>query len=162
LTSRVATVAGDPIPVARLEDRLAELRRGPRGRQMVPPDGPGYLDLCRWVVRELVTEAVLAHEMAARGLDDAARLVAEVTAGVAVGDDEVRAYYDRNPDLYRRPDATIPFQEARASIERELLGAARIQAFDDWLEQRRQELAVVEPRFEHPAHPVHGLPSHRH
>lgn len=60
------------------------------------------------------------------------------------------------------PESTVPFEEAQAAIEQELLAAARVRAFDAWLERRRRELVVVEAEWEHPAHPAHGFPSHRH
>jgi [acyl-carrier-protein] S-malonyltransferase len=162
LTPLVATVARRPIPVSVLEERLALLRRGPRGRHIPPPGSPGYGDACRWVVRELVTEAVLEHEAGARGLTEPSQLVLAVTEAVAVSDEEIHSYYDRNPDLYRRAATVIPFEQAEASIRQELLLAARVQAFDLWLEGRRQELTVLEPGFEHPADPSYGFPSHRH
>jgi [acyl-carrier-protein] S-malonyltransferase len=158
----VATVAGQPIPVRVLEERLAVLRRGPRGRHIPPPGSPGYRDVCRWVVRELVTEAVLEHEARARGLSELTQLVLAVTEGVVVSDEEIRSYYDRNPDLYRGAATVIPYEKAAASIEQELLLAARVRAFDLWLERRRQEMAAVEPGYEHPADPAFGFPSHRH
>lgn len=162
MTPLVATVAGQPIHVRSLEERLALIRRGPRGRHIAPPGTPGYADACRWVVRELVTEAILEHEASARGLTDLSQLVLAVTEGVVVSDEAIRSYYDRNPDLYRTAARVIPYEEARAPIERELLLAARLAAFDLWLERRRQELASVEPGFEHPADPSFGFPSHRH
>jgi [acyl-carrier-protein] S-malonyltransferase len=162
LTPHVATVAGVPIPVSVLEERLALLRRGPRSRHIPSPGSPGYTDACRWVVRDLVTEAVLEHEAAARGLTELPQLVLAVTEAVVVSADEIRAYYDRNPDLYRRTAIVIPYEEARASIEQELLLAGRVRAFDRWLEERRQALAVVQPVYAHPADPSHGFPSHRH
>jgi len=248
----VATVGGREITLARLEERIADLRRGPRGRHM-PPDDRGP-NLRRWVVQELVTEAVIVHEVEALGIGSGsgepsregvspaaiARLVELVTAEVTVPDEAMRAYYGRNPDLYQRPEArrirhvvapdresakeaagqlasgapagveievelgqlvgpmedilfaagaaagavvgpmlvdggwnvariegtippsVVPYDVARPSIEAELLIAARRRAFDEWLEQRRHALAVIEPDFEHPAHPMHGVPSHRH
>ena len=162
MTPLVATVAGRPIPVSVLEHRIDQVRRGPRGRHIPPPGSPGYDVACRWVVRELVTEAVVDHEVRARGLKEISQLVLAVTEGVVVPDEEIRSYYERNPDLYRRGGAIIPFEQAEASIEGELLLAARERAFDLWLEGRRQELAVVEPDFAHPADPSYGFPSHRH
>ena len=61
-----------------------------------------------------------------------------------------------------RPESWVPYGNARPAIEAELLAAERTRAFADWLESRRAALAVIEPEFEHPAHPVHGYPSHRH
>jgi [acyl-carrier-protein] S-malonyltransferase len=162
LIDQVATVAGRPIPVSVLEDRLALIRQGPRGRHIPPAGSPGYGDACRWVVRELVTEAVLEHEARVRGLHEISQLVLAATEGVVVPDEEIRSYYDRNPDLYRRAAKVIPFEEAEASIRQELLLAARVRAFDQWLEERRAALAVVEPGFEHPADPTYRFPSHRH
>ncbi len=162
MTPLVATVAGQPIPLGVLEERLVLLRRGPRGRHIPSPGSPGYGDACRWVVRELVTEAVLEHEARARGLAELSQLVLAVTEGVVVSDEEIRSYYDRNPDLYRRGATIIPFEQAAASIRPELLLAARVRAFDQWLEGRRADLAVVEPGYEHPADPTYRFPSHRH
>jgi [acyl-carrier-protein] S-malonyltransferase len=162
LIPHVATVAGQPIPVSVLEERLALLRRGPRGRHIPSPGSPGYADACRWVARELVTEAILEHEARARGLTEPSKLVVAVTEGVVVPDAEIRSYYDRNADLYHQAGGVIPYEQAEASIRQEFLLAARIRAFDLWLERRRQELAVVEPGFEHPADPSYGFPSHRH
>jgi parvulin-like peptidyl-prolyl isomerase len=195
--------------------------------------------LRRWIVQELVTEAVLAHEIRAAGLDDVAALVDDVTARVTVAEGDVKAYYDRNGDLFARPEvrrvrhrvvpeeaaaergaaelrgeqaieldlmdvrrgelagpleeaifaaregavvgpirselgwhvarlegvraaSAVPYDEARPAIEAELLAAARLTAFGQWLDRRRDALAVIEPAFAHPADPVHGFPSHRH
>jgi peptidyl-prolyl cis-trans isomerase D len=60
------------------------------------------------------------------------------------------------------PPSRVPYAEARPAIEAELVVAARARAFTTWLEHRRSILAVIEPGFEHPAHPIHGFPSHRH
>jgi parvulin-like peptidyl-prolyl isomerase len=61
-----------------------------------------------------------------------------------------------------QPAAHVPYDDVRASIEAELLEAARASAFGAWLEERRAALAVMDPGFSHPADPVHGRPSHRH
>ena len=269
---RVAVVGERPISLARLEQRVAAVRRGPRGRHL-PPDGAFEgVGLRRWIVQELVTEAVLAHEARALGIVGAeptrdgspsstlppavvARLVEQVTGSVTVDRNDVRAYYDRNPDRFRRraarrvrhvlladaasardvarrlaagedvgtladalstdagsrtrggdlgavhrgeltgpledaifsaeigaiigpirtehgwhvarvdalaEESSVPYAEARPAIEAELIDAARTRAFDAWLEGRRTALAVIEPGWEHPKHPIHGVPSHRH
>lgn len=145
-----------------LEERLARMRRGPRARLIPPPESPGYGDVRRWLVRELVTEAVLAHEARSRGLTEPSQLVVAITEDVAVSEDEVRSYYERNTDLFHTADTIVPFEEAEASIVDELLVAARLRAFDLWLEQRRRDLVIVEPGYEHPADPTYGFPSHRH
>jgi [acyl-carrier-protein] S-malonyltransferase len=249
----VATVGGRPITNALLDRRIAELRGGPRARH-IPPDGVGGSEnFRRWVLQELVTEAVLADEARAAGIpigdgeamrpspDVIARLVAIVTARVTIPEEELHTYYERNRDLYERPEArrvrhavtrdeaaarelaadaaagddaaalvdpgpvrrgelsgpledaifvadpgavvgpietehgwhvaaidgvtaesVVPFADARASIEAELLAAARTRAFDEWLAGRRRALVEIAPELEHPGHPVHGVPSHRH
>jgi hypothetical protein len=261
----VAVVGERPISLERLEQRVAEVRRGPRGRHL-PPDGAFEgVGFRRWIVQELVTEEVLAREARALGIigveaDQAdrtavARLVELVTASVTVDPSDVRAYYERNRDRFRRraarrvrhvllPDEDaaravvrrlergedlgtlaeahstdkgsrtrggdlgdlhrgeltgpledaifgaevgaivgpiqtehgwhvarveaaaeegyVRFAEARPVIEAELLEAARVHAFAAWLEGRRVALALIEPEWEHPAHPIHGVPSHRH
>jgi [acyl-carrier-protein] S-malonyltransferase len=265
----VATVGGRTIPVARLDARLAAVRRGPRGRHLPPEGGSGSVNVRRWIVQELVTEEILAQETATSSVgregDGApapgpsraalAMLVDRVTGSVAVPESEIRGYYERNPDLYRRPEVrrvrhilvadagaaldvvrrleageampdvaravstdagsrtdggnlgdvrrgelagpledtlfsaevgaivgpcetehgwhvarvetvsaetTAPYPEVRGTIEADLLAVARARAFDEWLEERRRALAIVEPEFAHPADPIHGVPSHRH
>jgi hypothetical protein len=272
----VAVVAGLPIPIERLERRIAAVRRGPRGRHLPPDDGSGSVRLGRWLVQDLVNEAVLIHEARAAGIigaeedtdggpeDGAApvlspagleRLIGQVTTSVTVDRHDVRAYYVRNADRYRRPEARrvrhvllpdeasarqvarridageamaalaerlsidpgsrarggdlgeihrgelsgpledaifsagvgavvgpiatehgwhvarveaierascVPYAEARPVIAADLLAAARSRAFAAWLWSRRTEIAAIEPEFEHPAHPMHGFPSHRH
>jgi [acyl-carrier-protein] S-malonyltransferase len=298
-TLPVATVAGTPIVLGSVKERLAELRRGRLGRQ-IPPEGGEAERLLRWGVQELVTRAVLLHEAAIAGLlpdpgpardpvssgdaesvpalapkagtvpalgpeagsvpvlapeagsvpvlapEVVQRLFDRATAEVTVPDSDLRAYHERNIDLYERPEtrrvryviadsgpmaravlereqtgpraaaagdvrqgvlptlrrgeltgsledavfaaalgelvgpylqtqgwmaarvevivpaSTASFDEVRGAIQAELLEAARARAFDDWVASRRAALAVVEPGYEHPGHPLHGLPHHRH
>jgi hypothetical protein len=116
----IATVAGRPIRLADLERRADELRRGPRGKH-IPPHGGSSPEIRRWIVRELVTDAVLAHEARAGGLlpavDPATAgdgrlspaviglLVDRVTTGVTADEAVVRSFYERNQDRYRQPEA---------------------------------------------------------
>ncbi len=261
----VAMVGGRPIPVGRLDARLAEVRRGPRGRHLPPDGGSASVNVRRWIVQELVTEEILAQETGTAGTAGdgspvpsraaIARLVDRVTGSVTVPEREIRGYYDRNPDLYRRPEVrrvrhilvanagaahdvvrsleggeamedlaravstdagtrtdggflgdirrgelagpledalfaakvgaivgpyetehgwhvarveaviretTAPYPEVRGAIDADLRAVARTRAFDEWLEERRRALAIIEPDFAHPADPIHGVPSHRH
>ena len=59
-------------------------------------------------------------------------------------------------------ESTVRYAVARSAIAGELLEVARARAFDEWLELRRRELGRVAPGYEHPAHPLHGQPRHRH
>ena len=81
----------------------------------MPPDGAApSATLRRWIVRELVTEEVLHLEARSAGIEDdaaqapsrgaIARLVDRVTGSVTVPESELRAFYERNSDLYRRPE----------------------------------------------------------
>lgn len=124
----VATVAGRPITVGDVDDRETAVRRGPAADRLPAAGTPEGVRLRRWLVQLLVTEHVVLHEAAAAGvapghrqpgreldgarpveapsvLHAARRLFERVTAGVRVAEAEVRAYYDRNPDLYRRPES---------------------------------------------------------
>ena len=118
----VAVVGGRPIPLASLDRRMADVRRGPRGRHLPPDAGQVSIGVRRWVVQELITEAVMAHEAEAAGIiapssgtgpgadgrltaSAVGRLVETVTAGVTVTRREVRGYYVRNGDRYRRREA---------------------------------------------------------
>jgi hypothetical protein len=262
----VATVAGMPIPISWVEERLTELRRGRLGRQ-VPPEGGESERLRRWVVQELVGRMVQLHEARTAGLvvgrgsealtpgavaacpvlppEVAERLFDRVTANVTVPEDVVREYYERNHDLYQRPEtrriryaiaasatesrtlldrpsssatrdpssdrrgeilalergqlagpaeealfeavvgeavgpfvfadgwiaarleeicapSAASFDDVRVAIAAELATAARTRVYEEWMSARRAALAVIEPAYEHPGHPIHGLPSHRH
>lgn len=241
MSDTVADVAGRPISTAQLERRLAEVARGPRGRHISPTESEGS-GTRAWLLRELVDEAILLEEARAAGIvgsrsrsltgGDVALLVELVTVGIDVPVAEARRYFERNPDLFRRPatrtvrlvtcsseaaatsadleavapltmrrgefvgavedaifgagigalvgpietelgwhcarveeatdESIVPFVEARPAIEAELLRAARLVAFDEWLAGRRRTLARLRPGFDHPGHPGHGSSSHRH
>ena len=95
---------------------MADIRRGPRGRHLPPDGGEASAGARRWVVQELVTEAILLHEAQAAGIaptgDEAvlapeivSRLVDSVTVAVTVDRRAVREYYVRNADRFRRREA---------------------------------------------------------
>jgi parvulin-like peptidyl-prolyl isomerase len=139
----VATVAGRPISTARLEERAAEVRRGPRGRHIPPGPvgewGPEWLGMRRWIVQEVVTEEVLAHEARLAGVADRVGLVERVTRGVTVAEEEVRAYYERNADLYRRPESRRVRHIVRPDEAAARLAATEIGSAEE-LDLRRGEL----------------------
>jgi [acyl-carrier-protein] S-malonyltransferase len=261
----VARVAGEPITVEDLEQRMAAIRAGPLGDRLPSPGTPEDLRVRRWVARLLVTEALVRHEAGSplgEGwgggeplLRSVRRLFEAVTAGVTVPESSVQTYYEGNLDRYRCPESrgvrhllladeaaaqevmariadgedmaelarqlsidsgsrarggdlgevrrgelvgpfeeavfggspgelvgpvktefgwhvlrvesvspsrVTPFEAVRREIEEDLLAAARGGTFDQWLERRRRELAVVDPEFGHPGDP--SLPDfvHRH
>src|SRR6266545_250347 len=140
----VATVAGRTISMARLEQRAELVRRGPRGRYLPPGTvgewGPEWLSLRAWLVQELVTEEVLAHEARLAGIAAGVGLVERVTRDVMVPDEDVRAYYDRNADRYRRPESRRIRHLVHADESAARRGAARIDSAEE-LELRRGELS---------------------
>ena len=116
----VATVAGRPIPLAWVEERLAELLRGRLGRHLPPGESGETQRLRRWIVQELVTRMVLLHEAEQAGLwswpdsgldqaspgmdapdvpdDVVGRLFDRVTGHVVVPEAEIDAYLERDAD----------------------------------------------------------------
>jgi [acyl-carrier-protein] S-malonyltransferase len=109
-------------------------------------------------------------------------LFAAITAEVTVSPAAVTDYYARNcarfvkpppPDrggwrvfpagTATRPRGEVrPLTEVRALIERELLGAARRQAFARWLDTARAELVRLRSGYEHPGDPRQPDNTHRH
>ncbi|GAA5200077.1 hypothetical protein GCM10023322_77160 [Rugosimonospora acidiphila] len=112
---------GVPVPRARLDRRLAEMRDGDRAAMLPAPDSPEGRQLARWLAQVILTEQLCAAEAEARGLplnprrvrldqraaveygsinaaafhgSPAVRAVADaVTAGVSIADDELRRYW---------------------------------------------------------------------
>ncbi|CDO86974.1 malonyl CoA-ACP transacylase [Mycobacterium triplex] len=86
----VATVAGAPVAVEEVDAAEARLRTGPHAAAL-PARGTGEgRQLRRWLVQLLVTERVVAAEVAARGLTvcdvpTEAELLPDVTARLEIG-----------------------------------------------------------------------------
>ncbi|MEO3813685.1 peptidylprolyl isomerase [Sphaerisporangium sp. B11E5] len=128
-----AWVGGRVVTVAEVDAREAALRGGPMAARLPSPRSPEGRNLRRWVAQVLVTEELIAQEAAALGLtapaappapltlpdalraggvvaavaasSSLARAVREaVTAGTMVPEEEVRGYYDRNPDRFTHPE----------------------------------------------------------
>ncbi len=104
---------------------------------------------------------------------DARALFADVTAGVAVGDDEVAAYHLRNPLRFAAPAAgrngwrapartAPPLEQVRVAIAGHLRAAARRRAFRIWLDERCAALVRLAPGYEHPGDPRQPDHTHRH
>ncbi|MEU0943108.1 peptidyl-prolyl cis-trans isomerase [Streptomyces canus] len=117
-----------------------------------------------------IVAAALAHSPAVR------TLLAALEAGQTVPETAVRDYYDRNRDRFLTPDAlrrgvdpfdtaapgdTLPYEEVRDGIARELRKAAGRQAFFGWLDQARGSVTYSHGH-EHPGDPSHPDHEHRH
>lgn len=86
----VATVAGTPVAVEEVDAAEARLRNGPRAAALPASGTSEGRQLRRWLTQLLVTERVVAAEVAARGLTalDApteAELLPDVTARLEIG-----------------------------------------------------------------------------
>ena len=92
------------------------------GAAPADPDAVGDTGFLRDTARaQLILEAVFPR----------------VTAGVAVGDAEVRAYYRSHRALY----GASPFASVRAAIRSQLLGQRRNAALQRWEAETRRQLA---------------------
>lgn len=122
-----------------------------------------------------ITARLEIGSIAAAALGDvrARALFVAVTSGIAVSDDDVAAYHDRNPLRFaesRRenygwrapPVIAPPFAEARQRIAEHLRAAARRRAFRVWLDRRRAELVELSRGYEHPGDPRQPDNNHRH
>ncbi|MCX4856030.1 peptidyl-prolyl cis-trans isomerase [Streptomyces canus] len=117
-----------------------------------------------------IVAAALAHSPAAR------TLLAALESEQTVPETAVRDYYDRNRDRFLTPDAlrrgvdpfheaapsdTLPYDEVREGIARELRKAAGRKAFFGWLDQARAGVTYSHGH-EHPGDPSHPDHEHRH
>ncbi|WP_069766471.1 malonyl CoA-ACP transacylase [Streptomyces sp. LUP47B] len=117
-----------------------------------------------------IVAAALAHSPAARAL------LAALESEQTVPETAVRDYYDRNRDRFLTPDAlrrgvdpfdeaapgdTLPYDEVREGISRELHKAAARKAFFGWLDQARAAVTYAHGH-EHPGDPSHPDHEHRH
>ncbi|MFP1152629.1 malonyl CoA-ACP transacylase [Mycobacterium sherrisii] len=104
--SWVATVAGAPVAVEELDAAEAGLRNGPRAAALPARGTSEGRQLRRWLTQLLVTERVVAVEVAARGLtarhapaepevlpDPTARLEIGSVAAAVLADPRARALY---------------------------------------------------------------------
>ncbi|MDQ1066934.1 peptidyl-prolyl cis-trans isomerase [Streptomyces canus] len=117
-----------------------------------------------------IVAAALAHSPAAR------TLLAALESEQTVPETAVRDYYARNRDRFLTPDAlrrgvdpfdeaapsdTLPYDEVREGISRELRKAAGRKAFFGWLDQARGGVTYAHGH-EHPGDPSHPDHEHRH
>ena len=139
-------------------------------RGLTERDAPAEAQLLPDTTARLELGSVAAAALA----DPLARaLFADVTQAIQVTDDDVAAYYARNPlrfaapapgrNGWRNPSIVAPpLCEARAAIAAHLRGAARRRAFRVWLDARRAALVQLAPGYEHPGDPRQPDNTHRH
>jgi [acyl-carrier-protein] S-malonyltransferase len=183
-----AWVAGRPVTLAEIDERLAAMRDGPLGVRLPHPDTADGRNLRRWLVQAVTTEAVVAHEAARYGVEVApedeaagtvtlrgALSVGGVAAAVLAGQPLARALRRHvAPEVPVPEDEAVgyharnrdrypqPYPEVRSSILAALSGADRDRRFARWLESRCADLVRLAPGFEHPADPRHPDATHRH
>ncbi|WP_328978778.1 peptidyl-prolyl cis-trans isomerase [Streptomyces canus] len=117
-----------------------------------------------------IVAAALAHSPAAR------TLLAALESEQTVPETAARDYYARNRDRFLTPEAlrrgvdpfdeaapsdTLPYDEVREGISRELRKAAGRKAFFGWLDQARAGVTYAHGH-EHPGDPSHPDHEHRH
>ena len=189
MTAEVAAwVGGRAIPVALVEERLAELRSGPYAARLPPPGTAECRNLRRWLVQAITTEAVVEREAAAHGIAadtrdgpsgwltllDALR-VGGVTASIIASHPQARALRRHVvPDTTAPEDETYgyylrnrdrhpePYEEVRERIAAELGRVNQDRRFARWLDERCADLVRLQPGFEHPGDPRHPDAVHRH
>lgn len=163
----MALVAGELITIHHVADRLAAIRRGPLA-PLLAHSGPEDRRARRWVVRLLVTEAIVSHHagfmagpsaiseaggrspngvegVRAAALADAAqRIFDQVTSAICVTEEEVHEYYVRNLDRYRMPERRLLRHRTEKSLQSARLVAASLangDAASSRFEMRRGEFA---------------------
>jgi [acyl-carrier-protein] S-malonyltransferase len=184
-TAVAAVVDGHLVLAADVDQRLAELRSGAFGARLPGPHVAEGRNARRWVLQLLCAERIARRELAERGVVPAAParpvalpralalggVAAAVLASVpeigaldlgarTVGEEEVRAYYERNADLFAHRGVSLAAAEPVIRVELE--GVERDRAFGSWLERRLGRDVVLAPGYEHPAEPGHPDSTHRH
>ena len=163
----LALVAGEPITIHEVVDRLGAIRRGPLA-SLLPHSGPEDRRGRRWVLRLLVTEAIVSHHadfiagqssnseadgLSVNGADGvraealanaAKRLFDKVTSGICVSEEDVQGYYARNFDRYHLPERRLIRHQSEKSLQSARLVAAGLangEAAGSRFEIRRGEFA---------------------
>lgn len=145
----VALVAGKPITINQVRKRLDWVERGPWG-SLLPRSGPEHRRGRRWMLRLLVTEALVSHHagvmtdqfsksednrLSLKGADNlratalayaAQDLFDRVTSGICVSEDDVRGYYARNLDHYHLPERRPLRHRLEKSLQSARLAKARL------------------------------------
>ncbi|MFW6048689.1 MAG: SurA N-terminal domain-containing protein [Candidatus Bipolaricaulota bacterium] len=72
------------------------------------------------------------------------KLTEEVTSGVEVSEEEVKAYYESNEQSFTDDEGNVkPFEEVEGQIESNLLSEKENQVYNEWMEKVREEAEVT-------------------
>jgi [acyl-carrier-protein] S-malonyltransferase len=181
--SVAALVGGVPLRVDEVDAREDRLR-GSRLASSLPRRGTSEgRQLRRWLTQLLVTERVVAAEVATRGLtadgapseddllpDMTTRLEIGSIAASVLADPSARALFVSVTAAVDITDAEVRDYLERnprrfagtTEIAGHLRGAARRRAFRLWLDARCAELVELAPGYEHPGDPRQPDNTHRH
>ncbi|MFI5509202.1 malonyl CoA-ACP transacylase [Mycobacterium sp. NPDC051804] len=178
-----ATVDGVPVSVHEVDAREAQLRSSRSASSLPRPGTSEGRQLRRWLTQLLVTERVVAAEVAVRGLsaDGAPReddLLPDMTVRLELGsvaasvlsDPLVRALFEDVTEAVDVTGEAVAAYEARnpsrfgdtASVAEHLRAAAKRRAFRLWLDARCAAVVQLAPGYEHPGDPRQPDNTHRH
>jgi [acyl-carrier-protein] S-malonyltransferase len=178
-----ATVGGVPVSVKDVDARERRLRDSTIASSLPRPGTSEGRQLRRWLTQLLVTERVVAFEVAMRGLGaDSAptekELLPDTTARLEIGSitaaalshplgralfDDITAAVDVSDDDVAAYQARNPQRFATTTeVAGHLRAAARRRAFRLWLDARCAALVELSPGYEHPGDPRQPDNTHRH
>jgi [acyl-carrier-protein] S-malonyltransferase len=181
--SVAAMVGGLPVSIQEVDAREERLRHSTLAPSLPRPGTSEGRQLRRWLTQLLVTERVVAHEAALRGLsadgapaedellpDTTARLEIGSITAAALGHPVGRALFADITAAVDVTDDDVAGYQARnprrfattAEVAAHLRGAARRRAFRLWLDERRAALVELAPGYEHPGDPRQPDNTHRH
>ena len=181
--SVAAMVDGAPVSVQEVDAREALLRASRSASSLPRPGTSEGRQLRRWLTQLLVTERVVAAEVAARGLsargapseddllpDTAVRLEIGSVAAAVLADPLARALFVSVTEAVGVTGDTVAAYQARnpsrfadiAAVAEHLRAAARRRAFRLWLDARCAALVELAPGYEHPGDPRQPDNTHRH
>jgi protein-disulfide isomerase len=130
-----ATVAGEPIPLAAVDDVVKSQLMEIRAREH---------QLRSQALDALIAQSLLEKEAKARGLSEDALEKAEVLDKAGVGDDEARAYYEANKARIGSMPEEEAMKQIRAGLAQQRQGERRA-AFARELRSKYDVKVLLEP-----------------
>lgn len=147
----------DQILQSLVDDRLVQDEAVQRGITVAPADlaasvqelmdmFPNLTEYESWVASQNIDQGEVERRLEMRLLT--VLVYDAVTADVTVTDEQVRAYYEANPDTYTNDDGSLaPFGEVKSDVRVDLETQQKDVAFTAWLDGRREsaKVVIVEP-----------------